>query len=217
MYPQREPYTRLLLGSRYVQLRSEFLEWRGWKREIPAVARKVLVTLGGGDPDNVTGQVVQALVPLRDIEAVVVAGGNNPNIKALRSAVAPLSSFVRLAVNAPNMPELMAWADVAVTAAGSTSWELAFMGLPAFFIPLAAHQEAIVDGLVKRGAARSFGAPADLSPARIGEQLAELACSQEARATLARLAHGLVDGSGPSRVAATLKNGANDAPREHGE
>jgi spore coat polysaccharide biosynthesis predicted glycosyltransferase SpsG len=205
----------LLLGPRYAQLRNEFLGWRGWKHEIPAVARKVLVTMGGADPNDVTSKVVQALAPLHNIEAVVVAGGNNPNIEALRSAVAPLSSFVRLAVDAPNMPELMAWADIAVAAAGSTVWELAFMGLPSLVISLADNQEAIAASLVQRGAALSLGSHIELSSARIGEQIAALAGSQEARAGLAGNGRRLVDGSGPSRVTATLMNGAHGTPRGH--
>ena len=61
LYVNREPYTQLLLGVKYTLLRREFWQWRGWKREIPIVARKVLVTLGGSDPDNVTLKVIQAL------------------------------------------------------------------------------------------------------------------------------------------------------------
>ena len=45
MYEQREPYTRLLLGTRYCMLRREFNSWRGWNREIPAVGRDPCVKL----------------------------------------------------------------------------------------------------------------------------------------------------------------------------
>ena len=53
-YAQREPSTQLLLGPRYAMLRREFRPWRNWQREIPPVGRKVLVTMGGSDPDNLT-------------------------------------------------------------------------------------------------------------------------------------------------------------------
>src|SRR5207245_1177027 len=46
--------TELLLGPRYALLRQEFLGWQRWDRSISPVARRVLVTVGGGDPDNVT-------------------------------------------------------------------------------------------------------------------------------------------------------------------
>ena len=133
LYPSREANTRLLLGTRYVLLRREFWPWRGWRREIPAVARKVLVTLGGGDPDNVTLKVIQALaqVEIEGLEAVVVVGAANPHLQELQAVVKDLPFPIRLESNVTNMPELMAWADVAITAGGSTCWESAFMGLPA--------------------------------------------------------------------------------------
>ncbi|MGQ9755923.1 MAG: UDP-2,4-diacetamido-2,4,6-trideoxy-beta-L-altropyranose hydrolase, partial [Desulfotomaculales bacterium] len=56
-----EPYTRLLLGTKYVLLRREFWSWRNYKREVPEVAKKVLVTMGGSDPGNVTLKVIRAL------------------------------------------------------------------------------------------------------------------------------------------------------------
>ncbi len=35
LYPRRDASTRLLLGPRFALLRHEFVEWRGWEREIP--------------------------------------------------------------------------------------------------------------------------------------------------------------------------------------
>jgi len=145
IYKNREPYTRLLLGTRYVLLRREFLKWRGWKREIPEVARKVLVTMGGSDPDNVTLKVIQALqqVDVDGLETIVVVGGGNPHYEELQSSVQESRFPVLLESNVTNMPELMAWADVAVSAGGSTSWELAFMGVPALVLILANNQRSI--------------------------------------------------------------------------
>ena len=60
-YKKRETSTRLLLGTHYVLLRREFIQWQGWEREDPSIARKVLITMGGSDPDNVTLKVIQAL------------------------------------------------------------------------------------------------------------------------------------------------------------
>ena len=63
--------TRLLLGDRYVLLRSEFLAWRTWKRQIPDKARTVLVTFGGSDPHNMTLQIMNALKKV-DISGIEV-------------------------------------------------------------------------------------------------------------------------------------------------
>jgi len=84
-----EPYTQLLLGTQYVLLRREFLKGQGWKREIPEVARKVLVTLGGSDPDNVTLKVIRAInkLKIKGLEIKVVIGPSNPHMASLKEAI----------------------------------------------------------------------------------------------------------------------------------
>ncbi len=62
LYRSRELSTRLLLGPRFALLRREFTAWRGWRRVVPVVARKVLVTMGGSDPDNFTRKAVDELL-----------------------------------------------------------------------------------------------------------------------------------------------------------
>lgn len=61
IYGDRSPETRLLLGTRHALLRREFHSWCGTKREIRESAKKILVTLGGSDPDNVTPKVVEGI------------------------------------------------------------------------------------------------------------------------------------------------------------
>jgi UDP-2,4-diacetamido-2,4,6-trideoxy-beta-L-altropyranose hydrolase len=204
MYSHREPHTRLLMGPRYAQIRGEFLDWRDWKREIPAVARKVLVTLGGADPGNVTGKVVQALAPLHNIEAVVVAGGNNPNIEALRSAVAPLSNSVRLVVDAPNMPELMVWADIAVSAGGSTCLELAFMGLPSLVIALNEEQVKIAGEFDREGVGVNLGDHRGLSVERLATVLELVLNDLPLRKQMNERGRQSVDGLGVCKVITRL-------------
>ncbi len=201
LYSQREPYTRLLLGIRYVQLRREFLEWRGWKREIPAIAHKVLVTLGGSDPDNVTGKVVDALRNL-DIQARIVVGGLNPHFDSLTSIVLPPSTILR---DVTNMPELMAWADVAVAASGSTAWELPFMGLPSVLIVLAANQTAIAAALNQGGIVVNLGKSQDLTSGAIAASLRTLCSDIDCRHQMSRLGRELLDGVGAAKVVTRMK------------
>jgi len=46
-------------------LRDEFSPWIGWKRAIPDRARKILITIGGSDPDNASEQILQSLALLK--------------------------------------------------------------------------------------------------------------------------------------------------------
>jgi UDP-2,4-diacetamido-2,4,6-trideoxy-beta-L-altropyranose hydrolase len=197
-----DPDTTLLLGSRYALLRQEFLAWRGWQREIPDVAHKVLVTMGGGDPDNVTLKVIHALeqVDVDGLEAVVVVGGSNPHFQKLESAVHDLKVPVRLVQNVANMPELMAWADVAVTAGGSTCWELAFMGLPSVVLILAVNQRIIAEILDGDGFAVNLSWHTLREAGDVAHQLRAIILSSEKRESMSYCGRQFVDGGGPMRV-----------------
>jgi spore coat polysaccharide biosynthesis predicted glycosyltransferase SpsG len=61
LYRSREPYTRLLLGPEYVCLRREFRRLPRVPRQSNGAACKLLVTLGGSDPGNVSELVIQSL------------------------------------------------------------------------------------------------------------------------------------------------------------
>ena len=85
LYHSRATHVRLLLGPRYALLRREFKSWQAWKRKINPGARKVLVTMGGSDPDNTTALVMRALALAArgGLDARVVVGGSNPHIEYL--------------------------------------------------------------------------------------------------------------------------------------
>jgi len=203
LYPSREPYTQLLLGTKYVLLRREFQRWRGWQREIPAVAGKVLVTMGGGDPDNVTSKVIEALegVQVDGLEVVVVVGTNNPHLSVVQDAVQQSPHNIRIEQNVTNMPELMAWADMAVTGVGSTCWELLFMGLPSIGFVLAENQRDAStalssEGLIKLLTKMSLGDMRNELPFVLVQQLNDYS----GRLKSAQIGPQVVDGLGPSRV-----------------
>jgi UDP-2,4-diacetamido-2,4,6-trideoxy-beta-L-altropyranose hydrolase len=198
LYVNREPYTQLLLGTKYTLLRREFWQWRGWKREIPTVARKILVTLGGSDADNVTLKVIQALqlVELYDLEVVVVVGGSNPHYDQLKSVCLDAKFPIHLKRNVTNMPELMAWADVAIAGGGSTNWELAFMGLPSIILVLADNQRAIAEELGKTKVAVNLGWHEDISVTEIAKASTKLLAGNKVRAEISAYGQTLVNGNG---------------------
>jgi UDP-2,4-diacetamido-2,4,6-trideoxy-beta-L-altropyranose hydrolase len=206
LYDNREPGVRLLLGTRYALLRREFWKWRGWGRPIPEVAGKFMVTLGGSDPDNVTRKVVGALArggPGR-CETVVVVGEGNPHMEELRSIVSSVPGPLRLVTQVTEMAELMAWADVGVAAGGSTSWELAFMGLPTLCLVLADNQEELAASLAGHGVVHNLGWHTALTEDRIGEALGDLALDPAARRQMSLRGRQLVDGLGGRRVVEVL-------------
>lgn len=128
-----EAQTELLLGPRFGLLRREFRKIRPPVRTRPDGARRVLVSCGGGDARNMTAAVLRQLrcAEAASLDVVVLAGAANPHLRELRALAAEMPFRCNLLFNVENMAELMAWADVAIAAAGSTVWELASMRLPA--------------------------------------------------------------------------------------
>ena len=188
-------------------LRREFKPWRDWKREIAPVGRKVLVTVGGTDPENVTGRVLHALRLLADdhLEATIVVGGSNPHGDGLEQEADRGRAAIRLLRNALNMPELMANADVAISAAGTTCWEMCFLGLPAVLIDVAENQTPVAQELDRLGIATHAGSSHEVTPDSIAGRLQALLSSQAQRAEMSARGRRLVDGCGSERVVAAMR------------
>lgn len=200
-YTHRDLYTRLLLGTRYALLRREFKKWKSWQRKVPDIASNVLVTVGGADPDNVTLKVIQALkqIDIPDIEAIIVVGPANPNLATLKLEISGFATF-RLIKNPDHMPDLMAWADLAVAAGGSTCWEMAFMGLPNIIMIIADNQRAVAEELHKQGIALNMGWDKILQFADLGQHIKSLILSKELRQNFSIKSRQIIDGLGSQRV-----------------
>lgn len=207
LYADRAAHTRLLLGPRYALLRRQFQSTTPPPRDFTRPARKVLVTLGGADPENVTQNIIEALqaMPGDTLEALVVVGGSNIHGAKLEQAVAASPARINLVRDAKNMPELMAWADVAVSAAGSTTLELAYMGVPMLLLVIADNQTGVAERMQSLGAARNLGWAHAVSVSAIAEAIRELMIDNDERSRLSRTALELVDGRGTRRVARALR------------
>jgi len=197
-----EPYTQLLLGTDYVLLRREFLTLGNWKRETPDVARRLLITLGGSDPRNASLKAVQALRCVRadSLEAVVVAGGDNPRYEQLRSTSRSVRWPIRVEGHIANMADLMTWADIAVAGGGSTCWELAFTQVPACIMVTAEHQRNVVTGLADEGVVRDLGSWSHIATETLATEISLLMRDSFQRARMASRGRELVDGQGVHRV-----------------
>jgi UDP-2,4-diacetamido-2,4,6-trideoxy-beta-L-altropyranose hydrolase len=202
MYRNREAGGRLLLGSQYVLLRREFRKWRDWVRDGRGVARNILVSLGGSDPANATPRVLQALRTLarESWEGVVIAGPANPNRAAIEATSAKCGLPAQVVQNPDDLPSIMARADLAVSGAGATCWELAFMGVPAVLLVLADNQKVVAEPLAAAGAAWNLGALETATPAIIGRALQSMMIDTSARQEMSRRGRALIDGEGCARV-----------------
>ena len=198
-YPHR-PETKLLLGTRFALLRREF--W-GWRRRQPLrdrEARRLLVTLGGSDPGRVAARVLQAAEAIEGLGLCldVVCGPESDS--ELTDAAQRSRHTVRVLRTVDDMAALMSETDAAVSAGGSTVWELAFMGVPFVVLASAENQRSNAGWLVRHGGALYGGWHAEATAEALTAPIRALLQDSSLRAALAARGKELVDGEGVERV-----------------
>lgn len=141
-----------LLGLRYVLLRDEFIKQRENLKAGDGSVRNILVFFGGVDAPNMTQKVVAAIADLNiaDISVNVVIGSANPHKDKLEALCLSLPD-VQLHVQAANMAEMMANADLCVGAGGTATWERCGLGLPALAWPIADNQKKLLHDAAAMG------------------------------------------------------------------
>lgn len=202
LYRDCESHCRTLLGSRYVILRREFRQAADWRREIPDLGRKVLVTFGGSDEDNLALRTLEGVKASgsEGLEITVILGASNPHAESISRCAGSLGFPVKVVRDASDMPALMQWADLAVSGSGTTSWEMAFMGLPAAVVVLADNQKPVAASLAEAGSAVDLGWYEGVSGDRIARAVNGLLRDRAARQKMSEAGRLLVDGEGTRRA-----------------
>nr|WP_312385853.1 UDP-2,4-diacetamido-2,4,6-trideoxy-beta-L-altropyranose hydrolase [Moraxella sp. CTOTU47579] len=194
-----------LLGTRYTLLRDEFASWRAMslnRRKSVQPPNNILVNLGGVDNDNVTLKILQSLNTFvqqsaQAFNVTVVMGKTAPHIESVQRFAKHASFACAVLVNVTNMAQLMANADLAIGAAGSTTWERCCLGLPMVLIVLADNQQVIAKALADKNVVKVV-----TDMATLDEQLPRLL--SELTDNYKKFSHQpakLVDGQGAKRVA----------------
>jgi len=213
-YAARAPGTSLLLGLQYVLLRREF---RAWSQRRPLRSGRVsrlLVTMGGADPDNVTERVVSALkgVLPANIQVTIVVGAQNVHGAKVKRAAHEAGLNFQYLERVEDMPALLSECDLAVCAAGATCWELAFMGVPMLAVILAQNQEPLAAAVERLGCGVNLGWHHQLDATKAAQMTAGLVKDSARLAAMARCGQALVDGGGTERVVNFLRQYKDQLP-----
>ncbi|MGC8669233.1 MAG: UDP-2,4-diacetamido-2,4,6-trideoxy-beta-L-altropyranose hydrolase [Chthonomonadales bacterium] len=199
---------RPLLGPRYALLRSEFSRRPARSATPPHTAQNILVTMGGSDPNGVTLNVLKACDHLARLHGNpfirVVIGHSNPRKAEVLSMAGSLGLHAEVLVAVEDMGSLMNWAHLAVTAGGSTCWELAAVGVPMVILTTAPNQTPVAEGLHRAGAGLHMGDASAVHAEDLTCVLATLIRDAERRGEMGCRGRRLVDGLGASRVADAL-------------
>ncbi len=204
-YAARDPDTKLLLGPAFALLRREFREFHAHhtrRRQIPEVARRVLVNFGGTSHPDIVRCAIVALRKLDDpsIHAMILTGKAEEEVADLAGDDGGSATRIQLSPGRDDMAAVMAGTDLAIAAAGSTTWERAMMGLPSLLVAVAENQQPIARACHDAGLAYDLGSAASLVPDALADRLQWLIHDRAARVAMAQRGQELVDGEGVGRL-----------------
>lgn len=197
---------KLLLGPGYAPLRPQFCGLP--VRKVKRAAADILVSTGGADPENLALGLLRALAG-RNFGALrwhFVVGALNPHRSELERLAAGLPG-VELHSNVQDMAGLMLRCDVALSAAGSTLYELCAAGLPTVTYTLADNQLPGAAAFAARGLMVNAGDCRSVGgfPEVLLREVEGLCLDFARRKRQAAEMQTLVDGGGAARVAAALR------------
>lgn len=199
-----------LLGPDYALLRQQFPALRRQRRAVAQrrQAERALVAFGGVDPLNGSGVALDVLATFPGIAIDVVLGSGAPHLAEVAKQVAALGARARLLTDVADMAGLMAKADLAIGAPGTSTWERGCLGLPSVLIGIAENQRANAAIVIQAGAGLLAGFLTDEDRATVTRNLADhlvlLIGDADVRHKMGEAAAALCDGRGAQRIVVAL-------------
>ncbi|MBK1719494.1 UDP-2,4-diacetamido-2,4,6-trideoxy-beta-L-altropyranose hydrolase [Thiocystis violacea] len=195
----------LLTGPTHALIRPSFHALASETEERTRLDR-LLIFFGGTDPFDLTTMALDDLDG-RALSADVVLGAGNPHRERIERMCQDSGGRWTLHVQTHRMAELMANADLALGAGGSTHWERCLMGLPALVVTVAANQIATTQRLHEHGACRWLGDAERLGRGALGSAIDDLQHAPMSLNAMSRAAQAVIPATeegGSARVARML-------------
>ncbi|MEU7782096.1 PseG/SpsG family protein [Micromonospora parva] len=202
---------RLLAGSGYALLRDSVINARPpVAPPATAVSRpRVLAFFGGTDAVGAAPVLTRVLVAAgHPMDLTVIVG--RPEIEAEIEDVTPgRGQIIRPVPPTTSLPALITGADLVVSAAGTSTWELCCLGAPSALVCVVDNQRESYTRVVRHGLAAGLGELPELTAGGVAGRAARataartlhgLLSSPQRRATLTARAWSTVDGHGRARV-----------------
>ncbi len=196
---------KCLLGAKYAPVRVEF-------SEVPYVVREkvrnVLITMGGSDKPGITGVLCKSLLESlhKEIDITLICGRFNPHLQELL-LLQEAEERVHALVDVADMWNKLAMADVVVSAAGSTLYELSTMGVPTVCCYYVENQRRLAEGFAEKVGLCNAGDYSQEPTAVLQRMIAavgELVDDREYRRKISGRMQEVTDGQGAAKIAKEL-------------
>jgi UDP-2,4-diacetamido-2,4,6-trideoxy-beta-L-altropyranose hydrolase len=192
----------ILVGPEYLPLRKQF---QGCPlRDVRDHLARVLVTMGGEDACNATRLVVESLAEYPSpLTLDILLGPAYAHHASLEAVLNNDPHKYRVYEQVAQVSPLYLQADAAITAGGSTVWELAAVGVPMVILQTAENQRGIIKYAVENELGVVLGKQDQIMLSDVTQGLRGLE-DRQVRERYAARCRTLVDGKGGERIAEAL-------------
>jgi len=137
---------KLLIGPKFNLIESRFFKKKKIKKEV----KKVTISFGGEDPKNYTLIFLKNYYKLfKNIRISIILGPAHPDINSIKSFLRSHALKANLFINPKSMYNLLKTSDLAISACGTTVYELGASRVPCIVIAIEKHQLKLLNFLKK--------------------------------------------------------------------
>ncbi len=205
-------------GPAFAILRDSFREKA--KTTVSAAAkdgrRRVVLSFGGSDPQNLTMKALLALDAVEELETTVVLGPAFSYRTELDALLAELRSRPTILKNVEHMADILFEADLVLCSGGMTVFEIAALGRPGIVLCQNTRERDRMDGFARYGTIVHLGLGTDVEPDVIRDSALALLEDSERRKRMGDAGSRLVDAQGANRVYEVMKKAGNKGPASGG-
>jgi len=194
----------MLLGPDYALLQPDYIKMHERTSKRKGEVKRIFICFGGADIENLTGRSLSAFLDLNQtvIEVDVVITTGFPHADVIQKQIEGYNN-IHLHCNLPTLAPLLAIADLAIGACGSTSWERLCLGLPTLVVTLGENQRPVAEELNKRCLVHWLGHHNEVNKEIISKAL-DILIQQGLEEQFSLDCFSIVDGKGADRVSAAL-------------
>lgn len=188
-------------GPHYVPISKAYRAYELRSQETPPPWR-VLVTMGGSDPNLLTCRVAAVLRDLGDaVRATLVIGPSFPKDERLDDIAKKAGQRMRCVRGVWDLSSLMAEAHLVVTGLGTTMYEAAYLGKPVVVIGNYESDVPEMNALEVLRIGVGVGYHAEVADTRIRACIEKLMRDPELCRSMSARGRALIDGLGAERIA----------------
>lgn len=206
-YPQTYQNSKIcpefVLGCSYAPIREEFLHV---DYEVRQEVKHILITTGGSDSYGIAGQILKHVMSQKELCKCVyhvISGAFNVHYEELKQ-MEKENDHIIIHQNVTDMAELMEQMDLAVSAGGSTMYELCAVGVPTVVYYFADNQKLIAKAFDQKGLAKNAGCFQEIKDAMF-DQITEHLCAYQSsfrlRSETSKYMRAVIDGRGAKQLA----------------